>query len=178
MNATNFNSIKIIRIIIITLVIFNANTLFSKSNLSEFTLNTTQPKDTVSKIKKTVIVTENAPKPIGPYSQAIVVSIKGNVIYVSGQIAKDSKTGLLITGDIKSETNKVMENISAILNAAGMDLSHIVKTTIYMKNLDQFTEMNEVYGSFFTTNFPARETVQVAKLPLDVNIEISVIAVK
>ena len=157
---------------------FNTNVLFSKSNSSKFEINKIQPKDTVTKLKKTVIVTENAPKPIGPYSQAIVVSNKGNVIYVSGQIAKDSKTGLLITSDIKSETKKVMENILAILKAAGMDLSHIVKTTIYMKNLDQFAEMNEVYGSFFSANYPARETVQVVKLPLDANIEISVIAVK
>ena len=159
-------------------LVLNTNSIFSNSFVSERLKNTIQPKDTLTKLKKTVIVTENAPKPIGPYSQAIVVSNKGNVIYVSGQIAKDSKTGLLITSDIKSETKKVMENISAILNAAGMNLSHIVKTTIYMKNLDQFTEMNEVYGSFFSANYPARETVQVVKLPLDVNIEISVIAVK
>ncbi len=159
-------------------LVLNTNSIFSNSFVSERLKIAIQPKDTLTKLKKIVIVTENAPKPIGPYSQAIVVSNKGNVIYVSGQIAKDSKTGLLITSDIKSETKKVMENISAILNAAGMDLSHIVKTTIYMKNLDQFSEMNEVYGSFFSANYPARETVQVVKLPLEVNIEISVIAVK
>ena len=127
---------------------------------------------------KTVITSENAPKPIGPYSHANMVPASGNMLFVSGQVAKDAKTGELILGDIKSETKKVMENILAILKAAGMDLSHIVKTTIYMKNLDQFAEMNEVYGSFFSANYPARETVQVVKLPLDANIEISVIAVK
>lgn len=176
MKLIHFKSLSII--LLIMQLVLNTNSLFSNSIVFEQLKNPIHPKDTLTKLKKTVIVTENAPKPIGPYSQAIVVSNKGNVIYVSGQIAKDSKTGLLITSDIKSETKKVMENITAILKAAGMDLSHIVKTTIYMKNLDQFTEMNEVYGSFFSSNYPARETVQVVKLPLDANIEISVIAVK
>jgi 2-iminobutanoate/2-iminopropanoate deaminase len=127
---------------------------------------------------KTVIISENAPKPIGPYSHANMVPASGNLLFVSGQVAKDAKTGELILSDIKSETKKVMENVTAILTDAGMDLTHVVKTTIFMKNMDDFGAMNEVYGSFFSGNFPARETVQVVRLPLDVNVEISVIAVK
>ena len=127
---------------------------------------------------KTVITSENAPKPIGPYSHANLIPASVNLLFVSGQVAKDSKTGELTLSDIKSETKKVMENVSAILNEVGMDLSHVVKTTIFMKDMNQFSEMNEVYGSFFTGNFPARETVQVSRLPLDVNVEISVIAAK
>jgi 2-iminobutanoate/2-iminopropanoate deaminase len=107
-----------------------------------------------------------------------MVPASGNMLFVSGQVAKDAKTGELILGDIKSETKKVMENVSAILKDAGMDLTHVVKTTIFMKDMNNFAPMNEVYGSFFSGNFPARETVQVSRLPLDVNVEISVIAVK
>lgn len=127
---------------------------------------------------KTVIISENAPLPIGPYSHANVVPASGNMMFVSGQVAKDAKTGELILSDIKSETKKVLENISAILAEAGMDLTHVVKTTIFMKDMNDFGAMNEMYGSFFSGNFPARETVQVVRLPLDVNVEISVIAVK
>ena len=127
---------------------------------------------------KTVIISENAPKPIGPYSHANVVPASGNMMFVSGQVAKDAKTGELILSDIKSETKKVMENVSAILTEAGMDLTHVVKTTIFMKDMNEFGAMNEMYGSFFSGNYPARETVQVVRLPLDVNVEISVIAVK
>jgi 2-iminobutanoate/2-iminopropanoate deaminase len=107
-----------------------------------------------------------------------MVPASGNMLFVSGQVAKDSKTGALILGDIKSETKKVMENVFAILSEVEMDFTHVVKTTIFMKDMTQFSEMNEVYGSFFSGNFPARETVQVVRLPLDVNVEISVIAVK
>ena len=127
---------------------------------------------------KTVITSEHAPKPIGPYSHANIVPASGNLLFVSGQVAKDSKTGELTLSDIKSETQKVMENVSAILSEANMDFTHVVKTTIFMKDMNNFAAMNEVYGSFFTGNFPARETVQVVRLPLDVNVEISVIAVK
>jgi 2-iminobutanoate/2-iminopropanoate deaminase len=127
---------------------------------------------------KTIITSENAPKPIGPYSHANMVPASGNMLFVSGQVAKDSKTGALILGDIKSETKKVMENVFAILSEVEMDFTHVVKTTIFMKDMTQFSEMNEVYGSFFSGNFPARETVQVSKLPLDVTIEISCIASK
>ncbi len=125
---------------------------------------------------KKVITSPNAPAPIGPYSHANMVPA-GNMLFVSGQVAKDAKTGVLVLDNIKNETQKVMENVSAILKEAGMDLKQVVKTTIFMKNLDDFAAMNEVYGSFFTGNFPARETVQVVRLPLDVNVEISVIAV-
>jgi len=125
---------------------------------------------------KKVITSPNAPAPIGPYSHANIVSA-GNMLFVSGQVAKDAKTGVLVLDNIKNETQKVMENVSAILKEAGMDLTQVVKTTIFMKNMDDFAAMNEVYGSFFTGNFPARETVQVVRLPLDVNVEISVIAV-
>ncbi|MCD6019095.1 MAG: dfrA [Bacteroidetes bacterium] len=127
---------------------------------------------------KKVIVSENAPKPIGPYSHANMVPASGNFLFVSGQVAKDAKTGELILGDIKSETKKVMENVSAILADAGMDLTHVVKATIFMKDMNNFGAMNEMYGSFFSGNYPARETVQVSRLPLDVNVEISVIAMK
>jgi 2-iminobutanoate/2-iminopropanoate deaminase len=125
---------------------------------------------------KKVITSPNAPAPIGPYSHANMVPA-GNILFVSGQVAKDAKTGALVLDNIKNETQKVMENVSAILTEAGMDLTQVVKTTIFMKNMDDFAAMNEVYGSFFTGNFPARETVQVVRLPLDVNVEISVIAV-
>ena len=125
---------------------------------------------------KKVITSSNAPAPIGPYSHANLVPA-GNMLFVSGQVAKDAETGALVLDNIKDETRKVMENVSAILKEAGMDLTQVVKTTIFMKDMNQFVEMNEVYGSFFNGNFPARETVQVVRLPLDVNVEISVIAV-
>ena len=125
---------------------------------------------------KKVITSSNAPAPIGPYSHANLVPA-GNMLFVSGQVAKDAETGMLVLDNIKDETRKVMENVSAILKEADMDLTQVVKTTIFMKDMNQFAEMNEVYGSFFNGNFPARETVQVVRLPLDVNVEISVIAV-
>ncbi len=127
---------------------------------------------------KAIITSQHAPAPIGPYSHANMVSANGNFLFVSGQVAKDAKTGELSLGDIQTETKKVMQNINAILTDAGMDFTHIVKTTIFMKDMNNFGLMNDVYGSYFTGNFPARETVQVSRLPLDVNVEISVIAVK
>ena len=126
---------------------------------------------------KKVITSANAPSPIGPYSHGNLVPA-GNMLFVSGQVAKDAKTGALTLDDIKSETKKVMQNVQAILTDGGMDMSHVVKTTIFLKDLNDFALVNEVYGSFFTGNYPARETVQVSRLPLDVNVEISVIAVK
>lgn len=125
---------------------------------------------------KKVITSANAPAPIGPYSHANLVPA-GNMLFVSGQVAKDAKTGELTLGDIKSETHKVMGNVKAILTEAGMDLSQVVKTTIFLTDMKSFGDVNEVYGSYFTGNFPARETVQVSALPLGVNVEISVIAV-
>ena len=126
---------------------------------------------------KKVITSENAPLPIGPYSHGNLVPASGNMLFVSGQVAKDAKTGELMLGDIKTETAKVMSNIKAILTDGGMEFKHVVKTTIFLKDLNDFAAVNEVYGSFFPGNFPARETVQVSRLPLDVNVEISVIAV-
>ncbi len=122
-------------------------------------------------MSKKIIFTEKAPAAIGPYSQAVLA---GNTLYVSGQIALD----LAPLGDIKAETQRIMKNLGHILAAAEMDYSQVVKASIFLKNMDDFAVVNEVYGSFFTENPPARETVQVAKLPKDVNVEISVIAVK
>ena len=122
---------------------------------------------------KKIITSKNAPEPIGPYSHAVLMN---NMLFVSGQIGKNSATGALILEDVKKESTQVMENIKAILTDAGMDFSHVCKTTIFLKNMDDFAVVNEVYGSYFTGNYPARETVQVSKLPLNVNVEISVIA--
>ena len=125
-------------------------------------------------MSKKVIRTDKAPGPIGPYNQAIMV---GNTLYVSGQIAIDPFDGQLVTINIIRETNQVMTNLGAVLKAAGMDYSNIVKTTIFLKDMDDFSTVNDVYGNYFKSDFPARETVQVSKLPRDVNVEISVIAV-
>ena len=124
---------------------------------------------------KQIIRTPNAPAPIGPYSQAVMA---GNTLYVSGQIALDPTSGQMVTINIIRETSQVMHNIKSVLEAAGMDFSHIVKTTIFLIDMNQFTNVNEVYGSCFKERFPARETVQVSRLPKDANVEISVIAVK
>ncbi len=124
-------------------------------------------------MNKQVIETPAAPAPIGPYSQAIII---GKLIFVSGQIALDPSTGNLIKGEIKTETNQVMENIKAILASGGADFSQVVKTTIYLADMNQFSAVNEIYGYYFSGNFPARETVQVAALPMKANVEISMIA--
>lgn len=120
---------------------------------------------------KEIIFSEKAPSPIGPYSQGVLVQ---GTLYVSGQIAlAEAKAG-----DKKAEAKQVMENIGHILTAAGLTYDHIVKSSIFLKNMDDFGLVNEVYGGYFESSPPARETVQVAKLPKDVNVEISVIAVK
>jgi len=124
---------------------------------------------------KTIIKTDKAPAPIGPYSQAVLVD---NTLFVSGQIAIDPATGNLVTINIIQETSQVMNNLSNILTAAGMQFSDVVKTTIFLKDMNDFPHMNEVYEHFFEKDFPARETVQVAGLPKGVNVEISVIAMK
>lgn len=123
---------------------------------------------------KTIIRSSSAPAPIGPYSQAVKA---GNMLFISGQIALDPHSGELNTGNIIEETGRVMQNIAAILKEAGLDFSSVVKTSIFLKDMNDFGTVNEVYGKYFTENPPARETVQVAKLPKDVNVEISVIAV-
>lgn len=120
---------------------------------------------------KQIIYSAKAPMPIGPYSQAVLVN---DTLYVSGQIALE----LAEKGDIAAETKKVMENIGHILNAAGLDYSHVVKSTIFLRDMDDFGQVNEIYGTYFSQNPPARETVQVARLPKNVNVEISVVAVK
>lgn len=123
---------------------------------------------------KTIVNSKNAPEPIGPYSHAVKA---GGFLFVSGQVAKNAATGELITHEVKAETKQVMENVKAILTEAGLNFSHVVKTTIFLSDMGSFASVNEVYGSYFEKDFPARETVQVAKLPLGVNVEISVIAV-
>jgi 2-iminobutanoate/2-iminopropanoate deaminase len=122
---------------------------------------------------KKIITSKNAPAPIGPYSHAVQM---GNMLFVSGQVGKNPKSGELMLNDIKTETTQVMENLKGILNEAGMDFSNICKTTIFLTDMNDFSSVNEVYGSYFKSDFPARETVQVSKLPLNVNVEISVIA--
>ena len=121
-------------------------------------------------MSKQIVYTEQAPAPIGPYSQAVKAN---GVLYVSGQVAIE----LAPLGDIRAETQQVMKNIGAILQAADMDYTNIVKASIFVKDMNNFAAINEVYGHFFTSAPPARETVEVARLPKDVNVEISVIAV-
>ena len=125
-------------------------------------------------MNKTIINTKDAPAPIGPYNQAIKA---GKTLYVSGQIPLDAASGELVGGSIEDETKKVMKNISAILSAAGGGFDNVVKCSIFVKDLGDFSRINEVYGSFFKENHPARETVEVSGLPKDVNVEISCIAV-
>jgi len=124
---------------------------------------------------KKIINTPNAPAPIGPYNQAVLI---GNTLYISGQIPLDPITGNLVEGDIKKETRQCMENIKAILMEAGLDFENVVKASIFVKDMHQFSEVNTVYGSYFNSDTaPARETVEVANLPKFVNVEISMIAV-
>lgn len=124
---------------------------------------------------KKVIKTANAPEPIGPYNQAIMA---GDTLYVSGQIAIDAVSGNLVDSTIEAETRQVMANLKAVLNAAGFDFINVVKTSIFLSDMNSFAKVNEVYGEFFTKDFPARETVAVKTLPKNVNVEISAIAVK
>ncbi len=125
---------------------------------------------------KKIINTPNAPAPIGPYNQAILT---GNTLYTSGQIALNPVTGELVLDSIQNETKRVMENMKAVLEAADMTFENVVKTSIFISNMNDFTEINAVYGSYFNaTTAPARETVEVANLPKFVNVEISMIAIK
>jgi 2-iminobutanoate/2-iminopropanoate deaminase len=121
------------------------------------------------------IYSPDAPDPIGPYSQAILA---GDLLFVSGQIAIDKSTGNLLTEDIAVETNQVMINIESILRAASLNFSHVVKCTIFLRSMGDFPRVNEVYGRHFGESPPARETVEVSRLPKDVNVEISCIAVR
>ena len=123
---------------------------------------------------KNIIRTKDAPAPIGPYNQAVLA---GNTLYVSGQIALDPVTGELLRGSIEAETDLVMQNLQAVLRAAGADFSHVVKSSIFVSDMEQFARINAVYGTYFEPETaPARETVEVANLPKYVNVEISVIA--
>ena len=126
-------------------------------------------------MSKNVIYSVNAPDPIGPYSQAIQA---GNLLFVSGQVAIQKSSGNVITGNIQDETHQVMKNLGEILNAANLDFSNVVKCTIFLKDMNNFPQVNDVYGSYFANQPPARETVEVSRLPKDVNVEISCIAVK
>ena len=122
---------------------------------------------------KDVVLTDRGPKPIGPYSQAIRTN---GFLYVSGQVALDPKTGEFVGTDIRQQTEKTLENIKGILEAAGSNLHHVVKTTVFLKDMNDFAAMNEAYGKYFSQAPPARSTVQVARLPKDALVEIEVIA--
>jgi 2-iminobutanoate/2-iminopropanoate deaminase len=124
-------------------------------------------------MQKQIVYSDNAPKPIGPYSQAV---ISGGFLFASGQIALDPESGNLVLDNIEAETKQIMNNIGAVLNTAKLGFKNIIKTSIFLKNMDDFAKVNEVYATYFESDFPARETVQVAKLPKDVNVEISIIA--
>ena len=124
---------------------------------------------------KHIIKSLKAPEPIGPYSQAVMVN---DTLYISGQIPVNPETNEVITADIKSQARQVMENLKQILIAANMDFSNVVKSSIFLTDMNNFAVINEIYGSYFISDFPARETVQVSKLPKNVDVEISVIAIK
>ncbi|MHA7100087.1 endoribonuclease L-PSP [Roseivirga pacifica] len=126
-------------------------------------------------MSKSIIISDQAPAPIGPYSQAVKA---GNTLYISGQIPFDQLTGEMINENITEETHQVMKNIEAILSAAGMTFANVVKCSIFLKDLGQFTTVNDAYAMYFKSEPPARECVEVARLPKDVNVEISCIAVQ
>lgn len=128
-----------------------------------------------SLLKKQIIASPNAPAAIGPYSQAVLI---GNTLYCSGQIPINPKTGELINDTIENETRQVLENLGAVLREAGMDISDVVKATVYMSDIENYNRINDIYAHYFDENPPARAAVQVANLPKYVNVEISCIAVK
>jgi len=125
-------------------------------------------------VKKKVVQTEKAPKAIGPYSQAIQA---GNFLFLSGQIPIDPKTGELVKGDIRKQTQQVLENIKGILESQGLGMENVVKSTIFLKDIANFNQVNEVYATYFPSSPPARSTVEVAKLPRDADIEIEALAI-
>src|SRR6476469_5053703 len=125
-------------------------------------------------MNKKIINTDKAPAPIGPYNQAVV---SNNILFISGQIAINPATGELSMPDIATETHQVMRNLHEILEEAGTNFNHVVKTTIFLSDMNLFAQVNEVYGSYFAADYPARETVAVKGLPKNVNVEISMIAV-
>jgi len=122
---------------------------------------------------KNAVITDRGPKPIGPYSQAIKAN---GFVYLSGQLALEPKTGEMVGSDIRQQTERVLENIKGILEAAGVNLHHVIKTTVFLKDMNDFPAMNEIYARYFTSAPPARSTVQVSRLPKDSLVEIEVIA--
>jgi 2-iminobutanoate/2-iminopropanoate deaminase len=133
-----------------------------------------RPKSLSEQTVKEIVATERAPRAIGPYSQAVR---SGNFLFASGQIPIDPATGEFVAGGITEQTEQVMRNVSAILEAAGAGLQQVVKTTVFLADMDDFTAMNEVYGRFFGEDPPARATVQAARLPRDARVEIEAIAI-
>lgn len=123
----------------------------------------------------TIVYSEHAPEPIGPYSQAVLA---GNILFVSGQIAIQRSSGNLITGNVEDETTQVMINLSEVLKSAGLSFRDVVKCSIFLRDMDNFPRVNEIYAQYFSENPPARETVEVSRLPKNVNVEISCIAVR
>ncbi len=122
---------------------------------------------------KEIVLTANAPQPIGPYSQAVKA---GGFLFCSGQISLDPKSGQLVSaGDVQGQTRQVMENLKAVVEAAGLTLDRVVKTTIFLKSMDDFPRVNEIYGTFFKANPPARSTVEVSRLPKDVSVEVEAV---
>ena len=126
-------------------------------------------------MEKKIIYTINAPAPIGPYNQAIMID---DILYISGQVCIDPATNTLKNKDLKDETRQVMSNLNAILQEAGMTFNNVIKTTIFLTDMNRFSELNEIYGTYFEGDFPTRETVQVSALPKFVNVEISMIAAR
>lgn len=124
-------------------------------------------------MSKIQILTDNAPKAIGPYSQAI---LNGNLVYTSGQIPIVPATGQIISDDVEEQTKQVISNLKEVLDASGSSLQNVIKTTVFIKNMDEFAKINAIYASFFSEPFPARSTVEVARLPKDVKVEIEAIA--
>ena len=122
---------------------------------------------------KIIVATESAPKAIGPYSQAVAFN---GIVYCSGQIPLDPVTGQIVEGDVAVQTERVLENLKAVLEAAGSSLEKVLKTTVFLNDMGEFTKMNEVYGRYFNASLPARATVEVARLPRDVRVEIDAIA--
>ncbi len=126
-------------------------------------------------MSKTIVITNQAPAPIGPYNQAVFAN---NMLFVSGQIPLNPETGEMEQNSIEEETHRVMKNLAAILSEAGLTFDNVIKTSIFILDMNNFGAINTVYGSYFTSDYPARETVQVSRLPKDANVEISVIAFK
>jgi 2-iminobutanoate/2-iminopropanoate deaminase len=156
---------------IATSLAFVAASCVSPGSENKVTPTSSENKNTMKKI----ISTKNAPGAIGPYSQAVMIN---GFLYTSGQVAIDPASNEFLTGTIEEETHQVMKNLQAVLTEAGLGFEHVVKTSIFIQDMDDFKAINDVYASYFQGNYPARETVEVARLPKDANVEISMIAFK